>query len=552
MAIHPYDLPPGVDISGFSKSGLSIKFLPKNEMGNGSVAKERFLVGLSFWWFLDKSENSTARNFIFSSVVWLGLVVSVALVLALKFVWPDFLGGVAWLSFGRLRPFHVNGALFGWLSMSSLGIMFYILPKLTGARLWSERLGNVTCLLWNTVIVLSAVSLPFGYTQGREYAEYVLPLDLMTVLCFMLLIYNAFKTVALRKEKAMYVSLWYFLATLVWAPIIFLVGNNFMMDWTGLGGRGVVPGVNDAMLNWWYGHNVIGMWFSTLGLGIFYYFLPVLTKNPLYSHRLSMIGFWTLAFFYVWNGQHHLVYGPGPDWLESVAITFSVLMVIPVFAVVYNFFKTAHGKWHLIFDSSYEALPVRFLMVGGLAYLLTCTQGALINAPRTTNAYFHFTYWTVGHAHLAFLGSFSFINMAAIYYIIPRITGIQMNHRLANWHFGLFTAGIIVFLGILHTAGIIQGAMWMAKIEEIDFLTDKVILRPAVEFIDVVRALHPFYFTVMIGAGIMVSGIMIFVFNVIRTVYATPYTVPQTAPSNAPADTVKRDEKQRGREGTRE
>ncbi len=491
-------------------------------MDETRTAEEKAAGGLGLWWFLSDAENSAARNFILSSVVWLGIVVSVALVLALKFVWPDFLGGVAWLSFGRLRPFHVNGALFGWLSMSNLGIMLYILPRLTGVRLWSERLGNVTCLLWNVVMLLSAISLPLGYTQGREYAEFVLPLDLIFTLCLVLLIYNVFKTVAMRREKWMYVSLWYFLATLIWAPFIFLVGNNFMMDWTGLGGRGVVPGINDAMLNWWYGHNVIGMWFSTLGLGIFYYFLPVLTKNPLYSHRLSMIGFWTLAFFYVWNGQHHLIYGPGPDWLESVAIAFSVLMVIPVFAVVYNFFKTASGKWHLMFDGSYEAVPLKFLLVGGLAYLLTCTQGSLINAPRTTNEYFHFTYWTIGHAHLAFLGTFTFINMGAIYYVMPRIQGMQMDRRLANWHFGLFIAGIIVFLGVLHTAGIVQGAMWTAKIEEIDFITDAVILRPAVEFVDVVRSLHPFYCAMLVGAAFMVAGIMTFVVNVLRTACMAP------------------------------
>ncbi len=475
------------------------------------------------FWFLNDAEDSAAGNFILWSVMWLALVVTVALVLALKFVWPDFLSGVSWLSFGRLRPLHVNGALFGWLSMSSLGLMLYILPRLTGVRIWSERMANATCVLWNVLIILSAVSLPLGYTQGREYAELVLPLDIILMLCLVLLLYNVVKTVAGRDEKAMYVSLWYFLGTLVWAPIIFLVGNNFLMDWTGLGGRGAIPGINDATLNWWYGHNVIGMWFSTLGLGVFYYFLPVLTRNPLYSHRLSLIGFWTLAFFYVWNGQHHLVYGPGPDWLEDVAIMFSVLMVVPVFAVMYNFFKTAHGKWHLMFDGSYEALPLKFLLVGGLAYLLTCTQGALINAPRTTNAFFHFTYWTVGHAHLAFLATFTVISMGCIYYVLPRITGVRMSHRLGNWHFGFFISGMIVFIGVLHAAGLVQGAMWNAKIEEVDFLSDAVVLRPAVEFIDVVRMLHPFYVAVLVGATLMVAGITSFVVNVLKTAYIGRY-----------------------------
>ncbi|MHC4197483.1 MAG: cbb3-type cytochrome c oxidase subunit I [Planctomycetota bacterium] len=483
--------------------------------------------------FLNDAEDSAAGNFILWSVLWLALVVTVALVLALKFVWPDFLSGVSWLSFGRLRPLHVNGALFGWLSMSSLGLMLYILPRLTGVRIWSERMANATCVLWNIVVILASVSLPLGYTQGREYAELVLPLDIILMLCLALLLYNVVKTVAGRTEKMMYVSLWYFLGTLVWAPIIFLVGNNFLMDWTGLGGRGAISGINDATLNWWYGHNVIGMWFSTLGLGIFYYFLPVLTRNPLYSHRLSLIGFWTLAFFYVWNGQHHLVYGPGPDWLEDVAIMFSVLMVVPVFAVVYNFFKTAHGKWHLMFDGSYEALPLKFLLVGGLAYLLTCTQGALINAPRTTNAFFHFTYWTVGHSHLAFLATFTVISMGCIYYVLPRITGVRMSHRLANWHFGFFFSGMIVFIGVLHAAGLVQGAMWNAKIEEVDFLSDAAVMRPAVEFIEVVRMLHPFYVVVLVGATLMVAGIMSFVVNVLKTAYIAYYSTAQTVTGTA-------------------
>lgn len=469
-------------------------------------------------WNNNDEENSAARSFILSSVLWLAFVVSLALILATKFVWPDFLGGTAWLSFGRLRPLHVNGALFGWLSMSSTGIMLYILPRLTGVRLYSERLGNLTCLLWNLLLIGASITLPLGYTQGREYAEFILPLDYLFMSILALLGYNVFKTVALMKDKAMYVSLWYFLGSLVWMPFAYMVGNNFLMDTTGLGGRGPVPGVNDAMLNWWYGHNIIGMWFSTTGLGIFYYFLPVFTKNPLYSHRLSLIGFWTLAFFYVWNGQHHLIYGPGPDWLEDVAITFSVLMLIPVFAVVYNFFKTAQGSWHLMFDNSHEHLPVRFFMVGGLAYFLTCTQGPF-QALKAINSNLHLSYWVVAHAHLAFLATFSFISMASIYYILPRLLNTSINLRLAHWHFWLLCLGLIIFLGILHAAGIVQGAMWSVKLEEYDFVTGNIAFKPAVEFIDIVRLLHPFYFTLWLGAGLMVTGVMLFVVNVLLTFY---------------------------------
>ncbi len=463
-------------------------------------------------------EDSAARYFIFSSVIWLVLVVSVALILVTKLVWPDFLGNTPWLSFGRLRPVHVNVALFGWLSMSSSGIMLYILPRLTGVKLYSERLGNLTCSLWNLLMFGSTVSLLLGYTQGREYAEFILPLDFLLMLNFTLLAYNAFKTVAQMKERVMYVSLWYFLGSLVWVPITYVVGNNFLLDTTGLGGRGPVSGVNDAMLNWWYGHNLIGMWFSTMGLGTFFYFLPVFTGNPLYSHRLSLIGFWTLAFFYVWNGQHHLVYGPGPDWLENVAITFSILMLIPVFAVVYNLFKTTQGKWHLLFDSSPEHMPFKFFALGGLSYFLTCTQGPF-QAIKTVNAGVHLSYWVVGHAHLAFLATFTTLNMSAIYHILRKLLNVDLNLRLTRWNFWLLFVGTIIFLGITHAASIVQSTLWLAKIEEYDFISGTTVSKPVVEFIDIVRLLHPYYFTWWIGAGLAFLGVILFVINVLLTFY---------------------------------
>lgn len=458
----------------------------------------------------DWGEGGAARGLFISSVAWLVIAVSLALVLAVKFIFPEFLSGYGFLQFGRVRPVHVNIAAFGWLSMVQVAAVFYIVPKLTKTRLYSERLGNLTVILWNVFLVLAAFTLLMGMTQGREYAELIWPLDVFFLVILGLVAFNVFMTVLRRREKGLYVSLWYFLGSLVWMPIIYVVGNVMWVV-----PAGALSGVNDAIVNWFYGHNILGLWFTTLGIGAAYYLLPKLVKKPLYSHKLSLIGFWTIGLFYSWVGTHHLIWGPVPYWAQTVSIVASVAMLIPVFSVLWNFWKTLEGRWQFVAGygrglatnggNAYawsDSLALKFLVLGAAWYLVTCIQGPF-QALRSVQVFTHFTNWVVAHAHIALLGAFTFWGFASIYYILPRILGSSFYSRsLGNTHFYLLTIGLIGFFSALTVAGLIQGANWSA----------------GSPFIKVVSQMRPYMVVRGIAAILMAASIYVFAYNFYRTV----------------------------------
>ena len=323
-----------------------------------------------------------------------------------------------YLSYGRLRPLHVNGMLFGWLLAADMGLAYYIVPRLCGVKLWSEKLGVATAALWNVIILGAVVALMGGYNQGLEYAELPLPLDVLVVVAWIMFGINIFATIATRKYQQMYVSLWYTMGTILWTAFVYLTGNFAVLFATG---------VNQANLNWMYVHNAVGLIFTPIGLALAYYFIPKSSNTPLYSHKLSMIGFWSLAFVYVWTGAHHMLHGPISQWLQTIAITFSVMLLIPVWAVVYNFFATMKGEWHQL----RENVPLKFLMSGMVFYLLTCFQGPM-HSLRSVNAIVSKTDWIPGHAHMAVLGAFSFFAIAGTYYIVPRMCEHEALQRRAG------------------------------------------------------------------------------------------------------------------------
>ena len=352
-------------------------------------------------------EDTTAKWFLISSVAYFFIVGIIAVTIAAKFVWPQLLGTVQYLTYGRLRPLHVNGMLFGWLLAADMGLAYFIVPRLCGVKLWSEKLGIATAALWNVIILGAVVCLLGGYNQGLEYAELPLPLDILVVIAWIMFGANIFGTIATRKYEQMYVSLWYIMGTLLWTAFVYLTGNFAVLTATG---------VNQANLNWMYVHNAVGLIFTPIGLAIAYYFIPKTSNAPLHSHKLSMIGFWALAFVYVWTGAHHMLHGPISQWLQTIAIAFSVMLLIPVWAVVQNFFATMQGQWHQL----RENVPLKFLMSGVVFYLLTCFQGPM-HSLRTVNAIVSKTDWIPGHAHMAVLGAFSFFAIAGTYYAVPRM-----------------------------------------------------------------------------------------------------------------------------------
>jgi cytochrome c oxidase cbb3-type subunit 1 len=434
-------------------------------------------------------EDTTAKLFLASSISYFFIVGIIALIIAAKFVWPALMGTIPLLTYGRLRPLHVNGMLFGWLLAADMGLMFYVIPRLCGVKLWSEKLGQATAALWNFIILSAVVVLLLGMNQGLEYAELPTWLDVLVVVAWIMFGTNIFMTVATRKYVQMYVTIWYCLGTILWTAFVYLTGNFATLFTTG---------VNQANLNWMYVHNAVGLIFTPVGLAIAYYFIPKASNHPLHSHKLSMIGFWSLAFVYVWTGAHHMLHGPISQWLQTIAIVFSVMLLIPVWAVVYNFFATMRGQWDQLRDN----VPLKFLMSGVVFYLLTCFQGPL-HSLRSVNAIVSKTDWIPGHAHMAVLGAFSFFAIAGSYYVVPRMFKTKLySEALANWSFWLFLIGGLGFFVTLWLGGVWQGWQWND---------------PAIPFIDTVIALKPVWLVRFFSGILMFGGIVTFAYNILAT-----------------------------------
>lgn len=434
-------------------------------------------------------EDTTAKLFLISSISYFFIVGIIAVLIAAKFVWPQLLGTIPFLTYGRLRPLHVNGMLFGWLLAADMGLMYYVIPRLCGVRLWSEKLGVATAALWNVIILGAVVSLLMGWNQGLEYAELPLPLDVMVVVAWIMFGANIFATVATRKYTQMYVTIWYCLGTILWTAFVYLTGNFAVLFTTG---------VNQANLNWMYVHNAVGLIFTPVGLAIAYYFIPKSSNTPLFSHKLSMIGFWSLAFVYVWTGAHHMLHGPISQWLQTIAIVFSLMLLIPVWAVVYNFFATMKGQWDQLRDN----VQLKFLMTGVIFYLLTCFQGPM-HSLRTVNAIVSKTDWIPGHAHMAVLGAFSFFAIAGCYFVVPRIFKTNLfSESLANWSFWLLLIGGVGFFVTLWLGGFWQGWQWN---------------NPSIPFIDTVINLKPVWIVRFFSGILMFGGIVTFAYNILAT-----------------------------------
>ncbi len=431
----------------------------------------------------------SVRWFILSSIVFFVITATVGLLLSLKFVWPEFMGTAKWLTFGRLRPLHVNGILFGWLLAADMGLLFYLVPRLCGNKLWSEKLGLMTVGLFDLVILGAVYTTLSGQTQGLEYAELPLVLDVGVTLAWVFFGVNIFGTILTRKHKKIYVSLWYTMGAVIWTAAVYITGNFLVMFATG---------VNQANLNWFYVHNAVGLIFTPLGLAIAYYFIPLAVREPLYSHKLSMIGFWSISFIYVWTGAHHMIHGPISQWLQTVAILFSVMLIIPVWTVIVNFFGTVHGRW----DRVRQDPILKFLMAGTTFYLLTCLQGPM-HSLRTVNAIVSKTDWVVGHAHMAVFGAFSFFAIAGCLYVVPLLSGRKLHSvKLADNTFWLMMVGGLIYFVSLWIGGFMQGLQWND---------------PSIPFIDTVRFMRPFWIARAFSGVLILAGTILFFYNLIRT-----------------------------------
>jgi cbb3-type cytochrome c oxidase subunit I len=441
-----------------------------------------------------KRENSASANFMLSAAAWLVIGVTFGLILALEFVFPDVFKGVPWLVFGRLRQAHVNTVLFAWLSGAMMGMWLFIVPKLTGRKIWSELVGNISAAAWNLSLVVGIVGLLAAQSQSREYAEMIYAVDVAVMVVLLLNLVNIWMTVAHRVEPKLYVSMWYIIGTVMWFPLLYFIGNVMWAPPTG-----ALTGVNDTIFNWFYGHNVLGLWFTTGLLAVVYYIVPRETQTPLYSHFLSLIAFWGIAFFYTGVGAHHLLWAPIPYWLKTVAVAESFGMVIPVMAFMFNILLTMRGNWAKIRVS----VPLLYAITGWAAYILVSFQGSH-QAIRGINELTHFTQYVPGHAHLALLFFSASVLMGGIYYAIPRIFDCEIwSKRMARAQYAFYIIGFSAFFMGFFLTGITQGSSWVHE---------------GLPVWTVLPGLRPYMALRIIGGALVVTSFVMFAVNVFATV----------------------------------
>lgn len=449
------------------------------------------------------------RAWLIWALVWLMMFPLVGVVVSLKMHQPEFLDAWSWLTFGRLRPVHVNGVIFGAFSTAFIGMVYYVVPKLCGRPMAQEHWGRWQLAVWNIFIVGGVISVLAGYNAGYEVNEMAWPFKVLRWLVIASLTGQVLVTVFKRREGGLYVSLWYIMAALVWTTMNLILGDVVLQYMP-------MAGVNNANFHGLYLHYIVGLWVTPAGLALIYYFLPLSVNNTLYSHRLSLLGFWALALYYPFVGTHHYLHSPIPYAAQTHSIVTSVLLIIPVWTVTVNFFGTALGRWHAIAGGKDgDAYAAKFLLLGALYYLLGCFQGS-VEALRRMQELTHFNDFVISHSHFTVFGTFVLWVFGALYYLWPRLVGRQLlSPRLASWHLWLTIAGsTVMFLGLI-VPGFVQGSM----------------LEYSVNFMDSVNEMKPWWFYRTLFGATMDVGILLMTINFIKTArHGKPFQEPQLAP----------------------
>ena len=397
------------------------------------------------------TENPTAKAFTLTSAFWFAAATSLGMIGAGYLIAPDFLANIEYIHFGRVRPMHINAVLFGFVTPGLLAAAFYYFPKLLRTELFSHKLGVFSAVFWNITVAAGVIGIALGHTQGREYAELAWPVDIMVVISFAMVVFNILMTVRRRRERILFVSVWYTTAAVVLTSITYCLGNVIWKPDTG-----ALVGIPDAILLWFYGHNIFGLLLTPMALGIAYYALPIATRSPLYSHTLSLLGFWSLIIVYTHIGTHHLLQVPVPTWLKTISIVDSVAMVIPVMIVLINLWYTVKGK----LGDIHADIGAKFIFTGTIFYFFVNIQGSMMALPHVQRIT-HFNNWVVGHAHIGVLGFAGVTALGGLYFILPRITGKPLYSRfLADVQYWLVLIGITGFAVVLTTVGLIQGNAW--------------------------------------------------------------------------------------------
>ena len=459
--------------------------------------------------------DDAVKGFLTWSIVWGLVAVLLGVLVAFQLAWPQ-LNLPPYLAYGRLRPIHTNAAIFGWGLGSYMAFYIYITQRLTRTRLWSPGLARFQLYLFNVTIALAAITLAMGMNRSKEYAELEWPVALLVVVVWVVFSINIIMTIVKRKEEQMYISLWYILASLVGVAVLYLV-NNAAIPVSLIKSYSAYAGANDANVQWWYGHNAVAMVLTVPPLALFYYFLPKSTGVPIYSHRMGVIAFWSLIFMYLWTGAHHLLWTPVPDWVQTLATAFSIMLIAPSWGAVFNGYFSMNGQWHQMRDN----YLVKFLIFGITFYGLQTLQGPA-QAVRTFSAFIHYTDWVPGHVHMGTMGWVSLVIFAGFYYVLPRVYGREIySVGLVNLHFWLAVTGQLIFSITMWIAGVQQATMLQATNADGSL---------HYSFMETLVEMYPYWQARAGGGVIYLVSLLVFIYNIVKTATSgKPVAVAQKA-----------------------
>jgi cytochrome c oxidase cbb3-type subunit I/II len=474
-------------------------------------------------------DNRIVRNFGIATMVWGIVGMLVGLIIAIQLYVPALSFNLPYTTFGRLRPLHTNAVIFAFAGNAIFTGIYYSLSRLTKARMFSDLLGKIHFWGWQLIIVLAALTLVMGVTTSKEYAELEWPIDILIAIVWVVFAINLFGTIAKRREKHLYVAIWFYISTVVTVAVLHIV-NSFELPVHLLKSYSLYAGVQDALTQWWYGHNAVAFFLTTPFLGLMYYFLPKAANRPIFSYRLSIVHFWSLIFIYIWAGPHHLLYTSLPDWAQTLGTIFSIMLIAPSWGGMLNGLLTLRGAW----DRVREDPILKFLVVGVTAYGMATFEGPMLSI-KSINALSHYTDWTIAHVHVGALGWNGFITFGMLYWLFPRIYQTKLHSvKMANVHFWVGTLGIVFYALPMYWAGITQSLMWK------EFTVDGYLQYP--NFLETVLQIVPMYMVRSLGGLMFLSSVIIGAWNLFKTASAGTLLAEEKAEAPAMEKTHKTEE----------
>ncbi|GLU42815.1 cytochrome-c oxidase, cbb3-type subunit I [Allomuricauda sp. NBRC 101325] len=472
-------------------------------------------------------DNKIVQKFLYATILWGVVGMAVGLLLAFMFLFPNLTEGISWLSFGRLRPLHTNAVIFAFVGNAIFAGVYYSLQRLLKARMFSDVLSNINFWGWQLIIVAAALTLPLGYTTSKEYAELEWPIDLAIAAVWVVFGWNMIGTILKRRQRHLYVAIWFYLATFVTVAVLHIF-NSLELPVTALKSYSVYAGVQDALVQWWYGHNAVAFFLTTPFLGLMYYFVPKAANRPIYSYRLSIVHFWSLIFIYIWAGPHHLLYSALPDWAQNLGVVFSIMLIAPSWGGMINGLLTLRGVW----DKVRSDATLKFMVVAITGYGMATFEGPMLSL-KNVNAIAHFSDWIIAHVHVGALAWNGFMTFGMIYWLVPRMFKTELYSKgLANFHFWIGTLGIVLYALPMYVAGFTQALMWK------EFNPDGTLVYG--NFLETVSQIIPMYWMRAIGGSLYILGMFVLLYNIVKTIKSGSKVEDELAEAPALARVSKR------------